>query len=188
MLLSLPLRWSCVARERMEFTNEVAIFPRQKCTCGHRMTCAQWTWNTRGLTICPIQDLLGINPTDDLRMHSKPSASWRCGGFLLVRRWSVLWIMCETPSMCEIPVWICADFVHRYFPMISGNPSQTSKTICSSYLDFFLFFLMCSEKSGCMVTMCVTLWLPARKQAHFLKSAYCYLSFLFLLYFVYETI
>lgn len=81
MLLLLLMRGSSIARERMEFVNEVATFPRQKYMCGCRMTCAQWIWNTRGLTACPIQDLLAVNHTDDLRTHSKPCASWRCDGF-----------------------------------------------------------------------------------------------------------
>lgn len=81
MLLSLLMRGSSVARERLEFISEVATFPRQKYICGRRMTWAQWIWNTWGLTTCPIQDLLAINHTDELRMHSKPCASWRHGGF-----------------------------------------------------------------------------------------------------------
>lgn len=40
----------------------------------------QWIWNTSCLTVCLIEDWLGINHTDDLKMHSKPSVSWRCSG------------------------------------------------------------------------------------------------------------
>lgn len=57
---------------------------------------AWWICNTRGLTICPIQDLQGINHTNDLRMRSLEGVA----GLLLVCRWSVLWIRCKTRSIC----------------------------------------------------------------------------------------
>lgn len=107
-------------------------------------------------------------------------------GLLLIHKWSVLWFMCETPSMREIPVWICADFVHRYFSMISGNPSWTSKTTCSCNLDFFFFEIWRN----------LAVWLPCVLHCGYLQgnkhtdvSLHIVTSgFLFLLYFLYETI
>lgn len=130
---------------------------------------------------------LGINPTDDLRTHSKPSASWRCRGFP-----ACMQVICAVDYVWNTQyVWNpCMDLC-RLCPQVFSHDFWKSLTNIQNYLFFlsrFFFFLMCSEKSGCMVTTCVILWLPARKQAHFLKSAYCYLGFLFLLYFVYETI
>lgn len=141
MLLSLPLRWSCVARERMEFINEVATFPRQQCTRGHGMTCAQWTWNTRGLTTCPIQDLLGISPTDDLRTHSKPSASWRCGGFPACTQ-----VICAVDYVWNTRyVWNpCMDLC-RLCPQVLSQDFWKSLPNIQNYLlflsRFFFFFL-----------------------------------------------
>lgn len=124
--------------------------------------------------ICLIQNLLGINHMGDLRTHKKLIASWKCGDFTACKGWSVLWIMCEKPGMCQIPVWICADFVQRFFSCDFWK-SLTDIQNCSS-LDFSFF--LCLTKSGCMGTMCVILWLPVRNQAQFSKPACCYFWFL----------
>lgn len=86
-----------------------------------------------------------------------------------------------TYRMCRGHVWICMlcpwVFFYHFWKFLENIQSY-----CSSCLDFFFSFL---EKSGCVVTMCTTLWLPARKQAD-LKAACCYFLFLFVTFFVFN--
>lgn len=158
MLLPLLLRCSSIARERMDFVNEVAAFLRL-CICEHGMTCGWWICNTRGLTICLIQDFyLCINHTNDQKVcqvYCLYAGDLYCGlgvkhvayvkslyGFVQTWSTSIFPQFLEILTSVENYLWL----LPRLFP------------------SFFMFGEIWLYAYHMFI-----LWLPARKQAHFLK-------------------
>lgn len=150
----LLMRFSSVARERMEFIEWSCNISQTEVPCGNSMACAQWIWNSQGLTVCPIESLLSVSHNEGLGMHREPSVSWKCSGFMLVRRWSLLWIGWNT--------LVCVRSLYGLVQTLTIDTSlwlleishKHQKLTWSSYLDF-LFPPLCLEKSACMVTICL---------------------------------
>lgn len=146
--------------------NEVATFPRQRCH-------VEIVWHVLNEFEIPKvwlshRRLTECKPHDDLRMHRKPSVSWKCGGVYEISAVDRV----KHPGMCQIPVRIFLDFDYRCFPVISGNLSQISE------INFFLpRFSFLSSVFGeiCLYGYHMfILCLLERKQTRLLKSAYCY--------------
>lgn len=146
----------------------------------------QWIWNTWCLTVCLIEDLLDINHTDDLKMHSKPSVSWRCSGCTACTQ-----VVCAVDYVWN--TWYvsnpCMDFC-RLCPQVFSHDFWKSLTNIqnSSYVD--------TLPSPAHVLRNLAVWLPCvlyygylqgNKHTSWSLHIVTY-SFLFLLYFVYETI
>lgn len=150
--------------------NEVATFLRQRCH-------VEIVWHVLSEFEIPEvwlsrRRLTECKPHDDLRMHRKPSVSWKCG------RFEISAVDCvKHPGMCQFSVRISADFDHRCFPVISGNLSQTSDTNLLFFLPTFSFpSSVFGEICLCGYHMFI-LWLLASKQTCLLKSACCYFCF-----------
>lgn len=120
-------------------------------------------------------------------MHREPSVSWKCSGFMLVCSRSLLWIVWNT----LVRVRSLYGFVQTLTIDVSLGLLEIShkhqKLTWSFFLDFF-FPPLCLEKSACMVTVrlycCYLQW---NKHAWWSLHIVTF-GFLFLLYFVYETI
>lgn len=111
---SLLMRWSSIARERTEFIHEVAAFSRQRCI--RCMMCSvnvkYWRWVGRSDT-----RLTGHKP------HGLPVNAYY---ILKMQRSYCLYAGYLCCAVCMVHQYVpspCADFVHGYFSMISGNAS-----------------------------------------------------------------
>lgn len=180
MLLSLLMRFSSVARERMQFTEWSCNISQTKVSCGRSMACAQWIWNTQGLTVCPIEDLLDVNHLTWEGTESPVCPESAVG--LCLYTDDLCCGLCETPWYASNP-WMALCRLWQWFLEISHRHLK----LTSSYLDFLLPPL-CLEKSACMVTICLYCgYLQGNKHTEWSLHSVTF-GFLFLLYFVYKTI
>lgn len=164
----MKLQWSC-------------NISQTEVSCGRSMACAQWIWNTQGLTVCPIEDLLDVNHLTWEGTESPVCPESVVGLCLYID--GLCCGLCETPWYVSNP-WMALCRLWQWFLEISH---RHLKLTSSSYLDFLLPPL-CLEKSACMVTVYLYCsYLQGNKHTEWSLHSVTF-GFLFLLYFVYKTI